>query len=69
MHLKTGWCMYKSEFGVVAAGAGTPNKIKTVRFRPKQAVRLEEQWNEKGSGSTERGVGTQNSCRVGWMSM
>ena len=29
VHLKTGWCMLKSEFGIVAAGAGTPNKIKT----------------------------------------
>jgi hypothetical protein len=42
-------------------------KSKLVRFRPKQAVRLEEQWNEKGSGSTERGVGTQKRRRGGWM--
>ena len=40
-----------------------------VQFRPKLVVRREEQWNEKGSGSTERGIGTQKSCRGGWMGM
>ena len=42
-------------------------KLKLVQFRPKKVVRREEQWNAKGSGSTERGVGTQKSCRGGWM--
>ena len=40
-----------------------------VQFRPKQVVRREERWNEKDSGSTKCGVGTQKSCRGGWMGM
>ena len=42
-------------------------KLKLVEFRPKKVVRREEQCNETGSGSTERGAGTQKSCRGGWM--
>ena len=53
----------------VAAGTGHQTKSQVVQFRPKQVVRREERWNEKDSGSTKCGVGTQNSCRSGWMSM
>ena len=39
-------------------------KLKLVQFRPKKVV---QRWNAKGSGSTERGVGTQKRRRGGWM--
>ena len=45
--------MYKSEFGVVAAGAGTPNKIKTGSIpsktggAPGRAMERKREWEYK----------------------